>query len=124
MKALTVRQPHANAIVYYGKDIENRSRCLDVRGTIALHTGAQLDNSVYLPDNFRKQIVRSAIIGVVDILDCVDDHESKWFFGPYGYVLENPRPLLKPIPCKGKLGFWNLSPEIEREIRRQLKGKI
>ncbi len=124
MKALSIRQPYANAILYYGKDIENRSRCTSVRGTIAIHAGAQFYDRVYIPEGFKKQIVRSAIIGVVDFLDCVDTHESPWFFGPYGYILDNPRPLIQPIPCRGQLGFWNLSPDIEREIRKQLRGKI
>ena len=124
MKSLTIWQPHANAILYYGKDIENRPKCFSIRGTIAVHAGAKIDSSIYLPENFKKQIIRSAIIGVIDIVDCVDDHESDWFNGPYGYVLDNPRPLLKPIPCKGQLGFWNLSPGMEKEIRRQLRGEI
>ena len=124
MKTLTIHQPYANAILYYGKDIENRTRCLNVRGTIALHAGAQFDNRVYFPKNFKSQIVRSAIIGLIDIVDCVDEHESKWFFGPYGYLLDNPRPLLEPIPCKGQLGFWNVPAKIEKEILRQLKGQI
>lgn len=124
MKALSVQQPHANKIMYLGKDIENRTRCINFRGTIALHASIKLDTSIYLPEKFKRQIVRGAIIGVVDILDCVDEYESEWFYGPFGYVLENPRPLPIPIPCKGQLGFWNVPPKIEKEIRYQLKGKI
>jgi hypothetical protein len=69
VKALSVRQPHDNAILYYGTDIENenRSRCMNIRGTIALHASAQLDNNVYLPKNFRSQIVKSAIVGVLTL---------------------------------------------------------
>ena len=124
MRGLTVHQPHANAILYYGKDIENRSRCMNIRGTIALHAGLQFDDGVYFPENFKAQIVRGAIIGVVDILNCVDEYESKWFFGPFGYLLDNPRPLQKPIPCKGMLGFWSVPAKIEKEILRQLKGSL
>jgi hypothetical protein len=123
MKALTVRQPYANAILYNGKDIENRSRNWNVRGTIAIHAAAKVEKNVEFPKKFNKPIVTSAIIGVVDIVDCVDKHRSKWFNGPFGYVLVNPRPLAKPIPCKGKLGFWNVPPEVERKIKRQLRGK-
>jgi hypothetical protein len=77
-----------------------------------------------LSEKEKKQMVRGAIIGVVDVGDCVDKHKSKWFGGPYGYVLKNPRPLSKPIPCKGMLGFWKVSPKIEREIKRQLKSEL
>jgi hypothetical protein len=72
----------------------------------------------------KDEMVRGAIVGVVDVVDCVDEHKSKWFGGPYGYVLKNPRPLSTPIPCKGMLGFWQVPPKIEKEIKRQLKGKL
>ena len=117
MKGLSVKQPWANAIFYTGKDIENRKSAHKVRGTIALHASLQVTKEEYLPKGFKKHLVLGAIIGVVDIVDCVDDHESEHFWGPYGYVLENPRPLPKPIPYKGQLGFWNVSPEAEKEIR-------
>lgn len=31
---------------------------------------------------------------------------DKFFFGPYGWVLEDVRELLVPIPCSGKQGLW------------------
>ena len=31
---------------------------------------------------------------------------SPWFFGPFGYVVQDGRLYDKPIPCKGKLGFF------------------
>ena len=124
MKGLTVQQPYANMILFIGKDIENRTKYIKIRGTIALHAGKQLASDEYLPKAFKKQIVRGAIFGVVDIIDCVDDHESEWFNGPYGYVLANPRPLPIHIPNIGQLGLWNVPPGIERRINRQLAGKI
>jgi hypothetical protein len=114
MKALTARQPYANAILYYGKDIENRSRKWRMRGTIVIQAAAKVVKDVKLPQRFNKPIVTSAIIAVVDIVDCMEKHKSKWFIGPFGYVLANPRPLAKPIPCKGQLGCWNVPPEVER----------
>jgi hypothetical protein len=124
MKGLTVKQPWANQILYTGKDIENRDTRWNVTGTIALHAGLQVTKDVYLPKGYKKHLVLGAIIGVVDIIECVEKHDSPCFKGPYGYVLENPRPLPKPIPYKGQLGFWNVSPEAEKEIRKQLKGRI
>lgn len=48
---------------------------------------------------------RGGIVGSVEIVDCVDESDSPWFFGRYGYVLRDPRPL--PFwPCKGQLGFF------------------
>jgi len=46
------------------------------------------------------------IVGEVDIVDCVTESESPWFFGDYGFVLANPKPM--PLqPCKGALKFFD-----------------
>jgi hypothetical protein len=47
-----------------------------------------------------------AIIGEVDIIDCVTESNSLWFEGKYGFVLANPVLYDKPIPCRGQLGFF------------------
>lgn len=125
MKALSVKQPFADNIIFHGKDIENRTWRTKFRGTVAIHAGMKFHDYADLSDEEKKEMVRGAIVGVVDVVDCVDKHKSKWFQkGFYGFVLKNPRPLKKPIPCKGMLGFWKVPPRIEREIQIQLKGKI
>ena len=45
------------------------------------------------------------IVGVVDVIDCVESHKSKWFNGPFGWVLANPR-CLRFRQCKGALGLF------------------
>ena len=124
MKALSVQQPYADKIIFHGKDIENRTRRTSFRGTVAIHASMKIHPNAKLSKKAEEQMVRGAIVGIVDVVDGVDKHRSKWFHGPYGYVLKNPRPLSKSIPCKGMLGFWKVSPTIEREIKRQLKGKL
>jgi len=56
------------------------------------------------------QKVRGAIIGEVDIIDCVEVSSSPWFTGKYGFLLANQMLYDNPVPCKGKLGFFE--PEI------------
>ncbi|MBB3041198.1 hypothetical protein [Nocardioides soli] len=41
MKALTVQQPWAWAIVHGGKDVENRTQAWSYRGLLAIHAGAR-----------------------------------------------------------------------------------
>ena len=48
MKALTIKQPWVHAILYEGKDIENRSWQRDFRGWL-LHASAQPDRYTQLP---------------------------------------------------------------------------
>ncbi len=57
---------------------------------------------VVLPEQFQL----GGIIGVVDVVDCVRKHPSKWKFrGSWGWVLENPRRL--PFrECKGFVGLF------------------
>ncbi len=47
-----------------------------------------------------------SIVGVVDVVDCVKQHSSKWKFeGSCGWVLQNPRRL--PFrECKGFVGLF------------------
>ena len=124
MKAISVRQPWAWAIIHAGKDIENRTWRTHYRGEMAIHASSKLDENAKLPRGSLKpgeeDLIFSEIIGLVDLVDVIESSRSKWFSGPFGYVLTNPRPLSKPIPCKGALGIWNVPLEIERLIRHRL----
>ncbi len=60
------------------------------------------------------------IIGYVDLVDCVDHSDSPWFTGLYGQVLTNPVLLPNPVPCRGRLGIWDVPDEVAREIEGQL----
>ena len=63
------------------------------------------DNGVTLPPY--EQLERGGIVGKARIVDCVSRSESPWFFGEYGFVLRDAKPL--PFhECKGALGFFRL----------------
>jgi len=73
-----------------------------------------------MPD--RGELDFGAIIGVVDLVDVVTKSRSRWFQeGSYGFVLRNPRPLSKPIPCKGMLSLWTPMPAVLRRARARLR---
>jgi hypothetical protein len=132
-KAISVRQPWANAIIYEGKTIENRSWPTKLRGTVAIHAARALDDAAFfrfvqagglnqqvkLTQDLVKKLPRGAVIGVVDVIDCVKESSSPWFEGPYGFVLSNSRPL-RPVPCMGALQFFDLPPSVVEDINRQL----
>lgn len=139
MKALSILQPWAHAIIHLGKDIENRDWRTQVRGTVAIHAGKRIDDGeakifaeLYARINgddfsnvppFKGKFEYGSIIGVADIVDCVSAHPSKWFYGKWGFVLKNPRALKTPIPFKGKLNFWNVPAGVEAQIWEQLNDK-
>ncbi len=123
MKALSIRQPWAWAIIHAGKDIENRNWSTKFRGRFLVHASQGMTRNEYgdFADFMRvgpfprmpalpafEQLARGGIVGSIDLIDCVkDDHDSPWFFGPYGFVLANAEPL--PFtPLKGKLGFFDV----------------
>ncbi len=125
MRALTVRQPWAWAIAH-GKDIENRDWSTCIRGVIAIHAAKGMTHYEYLSNQSfiegnaailppLERIVRGAIIGTVEIVDCVTTSDSVWFEGPCGFVLKGFQPC-EPVPCKGALGFWTVPEEIERLV--------
>ena len=115
--ALSIRQPWAWSIIEAGKDIENREWATRHRGPICIHaslyTNAEDDyasNAIFIkslgvtlpPFNSQK---RGGIIGVVDIVDVVTESDSPWFFGRYGFVLENAR-AVDFIPSSGMPGLF------------------
>jgi hypothetical protein len=72
MRALTVRQPWAWAIIHGGKDVENRSWTNRyATGLIAIHAGVGLDSldscRAAPEDRNRRNSCTGAIIGVVEI---------------------------------------------------------
>lgn len=65
---------------------------------------------------------RGAIIGEVTITGQVTESKNPWFTGKYGYILEDPKPYRKPIPCRGKLGFFE--PAIENgKLLENIQGR-
>jgi len=114
---LSVRQPWAWAIAEGGKDIENRDWETGFRGRVGLHVSKTNDPAAYV--NFQELRERmpdipaapeglpvGAIIGSIEIVDCVTESFSPWFFGPFGFVLQGYRALPEPMPCRGQLKFF------------------
>jgi hypothetical protein len=114
MKALTVRQPWAWAIVHGTKRIENRSRHFSHRGPLLIHAGlsrAELGKLGWQPP--AEHLAFGALIGVVEVVDCVPLAQvegDEWAEGPHCLILRNPRPIA-PIAWKGSLGLFEVPGE-------------
>ena len=116
MKALSIRQPWADAIIWHGKDVENRSWPTRFRGPVLIHAAkkwgpAERADLAWIEDATGTKLedvdqpLLGGIIGKAEIVDCVTELDSKWFFGRYGFVLRNAEAL--PFqPCRGALGFF------------------
>ncbi|MDE2106620.1 MAG: ASCH domain-containing protein [Patescibacteria group bacterium] len=136
MKALSIKQPWAHLIVNGIKDIENRDWPTKQRGIVAVHSSAKLERAemksacdllmqICIPFSARRfqdeKFPTGSILGTVEIVDCVAESDSLWFFGKYGFVLQNPVAFDVPIPCRGALGFWNVPENILPQMREQYK---
>jgi len=124
---LSVRQPWAWAIIHAGKDIENRQWRTKMRGRFAVHASKSMTREEYesayafigqcvAPEFIREiphpsKLDLGGIIGTVELVDCVDDSDSPWFVGDYGFMLRDPRPV-PFMPCTGGLGFRPVPPEL------------
>lgn len=139
MKAISIKQPWASLIAHGIKDIENRTWRTHFRGKIYIHASAKsAGNTAFLLNDlqnnyfafntenyktFESNLDYSAIIGEVDVVDCVQDHPSIWaekhndIMGEFihkpiwNWVFANP--VLYEIPIlnvKGKLSFWEPTP--------------
>lgn len=98
MRALTIRQPHAWAIIYAGKSPENRSRNIagSYRGPIAIHAGlgpfaqgsvAARHHKVAHGTEVPTELVFGAFIGTADL---VDVHPGICDGDPYVGCCETP----------------------------------
>lgn len=141
-KAISIRQPWAYAIMFLGKDIENRSWRTNFRGRVFIHAGKKFDMNGYeklLTMNIQENPSKSnmstilsgsnryaklgGLVGTVEIADCVKESKSKWFQGKYGWVLRDPKPILF-IPCKGKLSFFNVEDVIKGDSHENINNHL
>ncbi len=131
MKAISIKQPWAWAIIHAGKDVENRTWAPGLkednyRGPLLIHASKSFDTegynwiiqnhkklNVYLPaypspGDFQK----GGIIGRVIFKKLVRSIDySPWIFGPWGWVLIDPKPI-DFIPYKGQLGIFNVPDDL------------
>lgn len=147
MRALSLSQPWCWAVLFAGKHIENRTwrpPATLLKQRFAIHAAKSWDDSAltYMtsvgcvpPSMIKRDKVypQGAIVGVATLHSYVDtlvpdpkNHPSlapeqrKWFFGPFGWILEDVIPLTAPVPCRGHQGVFGLDPNVEEAVMSQL----
>jgi activating signal cointegrator 1 len=158
LRALTIRQPWASAILYGTKWVENRSWPTKYRGPLIVHAAAKLAPPPPAGDPemdwirnrlaFERgawttpaELARGAILGAVDVVDCVPMGRDKgtkgrrdegdesafgptgtelsgWASGPWCWLLARPRVLVEPIPLTGRLGLFELPRAIGERLEK------
>jgi activating signal cointegrator 1 len=143
MKALSLTQPWASAIMLGYKKIETRSWYTKYRGLIAIHAAKGFPKHArdFLSNEqtwhhkerpFQYPIPRGVILGVAVITDVLNTEYLEYnisdielLYGDYspyrwGWLLEDIRILPEPIPCKGALGLWNVPEDVAIKIEEDI----
>ncbi|MFE5711964.1 hypothetical protein ACFQ7J_14245 [Streptomyces sp. NPDC056501] len=132
IRALTVRQPFADAITHGTKRCENRSRPIPraaVGTTILIHaaqqahasgvTAADLDGRGW-PDT------RGAVLAAAVLDSCHQAAEGccgAWGFpGYWHWTLRDVTPLPQAVPARGALGLWTPPAGVLTAVQDQLEG--
>lgn len=106
IRALSIRQPFVEQILRGEKNIEYRSWQVKEPGPLLLHAsdtraGADaFDDADIAPDT----LPYAALVGVVDVVDCLWDEENEEF----EWLLACPRRFSQPIPYKGAANIFRV----------------
>ena len=124
MKCLSVQQPWALAI-FRGKDVENRSWRTKHRGPMLIQAGKRwaagaqhtingISGQILVPKHPQgAAYTYMAIIGVVNLVDIVENSTSPWAMSGYKHwVLEDRVLFPLPIPWPGQQQVFNVPDEI------------
>jgi hypothetical protein len=124
-RALSIQQPWASLIIEGFKLVENRTWATKWRGTIAIHAGlkvAEHDADSLLAETGLKAPHPTGYLGTIDLVD-VHLNEGIPCCGiwaedsMYHWRLDNPRPLVNPIPARGMLGLYTPPQDIDWGLR-------
>lgn len=134
---MVVREPWASAIALLGKDVENRSRQIHLRGPLAIIAAKQvpppheynraleqiariLPSSLsYLSCVARETRHYGHLLCVVDLHGCTKESTSRWYMGHELYAWQVRRPLvLTPRPYRGHQGIVRV--QLTADETRQL----
>jgi hypothetical protein len=139
MKAISIQQPWAWAILDGRKRVENRTWLTHYRGPLLIHAsnsrksyralkGKSLPDGSPLPQE--SELHFGAILGVAQLRGCVvlADPEGltpeqtaqlradPFASGPICWVLAAPRQFSKPIPYKGQVSLFDVREDFLRQI--------
>jgi hypothetical protein len=118
VKALSIKQPYPHHIFHDGKDVENRDWPTRGRGWVIVHAGKSKSE---IDKDSPPGLPLGGVVGMMKITDCVEEMDSRWFFGRYGFVIGEAFPI-PFIPCKGALGFFALDAEVNSSVAAALRA--
>jgi hypothetical protein len=119
MNAISIQQPDALALLTGQEPVKYLAWQTSHRGPLLIHAAKRERGKD--PDDPVPGSVSNAVIGVVDLTDCVqDDHPGA---DPderrYYWVLINPRVFVSPLPVNARVGLFQVSDgKVAAELER------
>ena len=134
IKALTLHQPWATAVVSGAKKVETRSWRSLSRGLLAIHSSKRFDpmSEPVIPgmseEDIGPYLPRGEVLGLVEVVSCfpttaeevarLSEVERSWGdYGPgrWGWNLKRLWRFERGIPARGRQGLWNWEVPFEFE---------
>lgn len=84
--------------------------------------GGEEDPEEWAEERAITEMCVSGIFAVARIARVVQQSDSPWWIGPYGWLLEDLTPL-KPIQCPGSRRLWDVPANIRAQIVKQLEAQ-
>lgn len=133
-RALSLIEPWATLMAIGAKRVETRSWATSFRGPFAIHASKKVDWETCREEPFASVLQAhfkrwdfpfqlGAIIGTAELIHCLptevlapDQSQNELAFGDFypgrfGFVCDYAELLKAPIPARGMLNFWWLTPE-------------
>jgi hypothetical protein len=110
MNAISVQQPAAAAILEGQEPVKYLAWQTYHRGPLLIHAAKSVRGKKGA-DEPAPDSVSNAVIGVVDLVDCVQEERpgADPDEGAFYWVLINARVFGSPIPANGKVGLFQVS---------------
>lgn len=128
------------------KTIENRDWCPRYRGPLLIHAGATLETSFFerrsgllLPDYWewkfgpagarlaqvmpqhRGDYATRAIVGCAELIEVVEESDSPWFVGDYGFVIASARAITPEVDYLGQRMLFDVPEILITRVGEELK---
>jgi len=140
MKAVSLWQPWASSMAANIKKIETRSWPTSHRGLLAICASKRKPSLAEFggtPETYAEAmrlVPFGAVVCVVNMRDCIRTEKLPYVMnltpqemelgdyspGRYGWVTIQCVKLRDPVPVTGRQGLFNLPPEVEAAVRRQM----
>lgn len=123
MPAVSIPQPRASAVVAASGQFELAGWLTDYRGPLLIHAARRQGGDP--PIDVSAGAAYGALIGVVELVDCVSRERAGG--GPdetgYVWILARPRAFAFPVPYAGRIGLFQVAAAVVADALAALASR-